>query len=69
MPRASGYDVLRFIDDRRCCQDSAVVVMTTSSTTSDRDRCLALGAREFVTKPSRFEDLLALLKQFERYLE
>ncbi len=69
MPRANGYEVLRFIEQRALCKNSAVVVMTTSDAPNDRDRCLRLGAREFVTKPASFDALLDLLKQLEPYLE
>jgi CheY-like chemotaxis protein len=68
MPRANGFDVLRHLGDRQLCREANVVVMTTSNAPSDRERCLALGAKDFVTKPSQFDDLLELLKRLESYL-
>jgi CheY-like chemotaxis protein len=68
MPKASGFEVLDFLKRTRLCADTATVVMTTSNAISDRDRCLAMGVKKFITKPPHFDDLLALLKQLEPFL-
>jgi two-component system response regulator len=67
MPRCNGFDVLRFMRAQGICPRSKVMVMTTSNAAFDRDQCTALGAG-FITKPSRFTDLLDILKGFEPYL-
>ncbi len=69
MPRANGFEVMQFINAQGLCEDTSVVVMTTSNATSDRDRCLALGVKEFMTKPPGFDELLTLLKKLEMYLD
>jgi two-component system KDP operon response regulator KdpE len=40
-----------------------IVVMTSSSAEQDRSAALAVGADQFVTKPSSFEDLVAIVSQ------
>jgi CheY-like chemotaxis protein len=69
MPRANGFEVLKFLSSRGLCRQTAVVVLTTSDTKADRERCVTLGARAMVTKPTDVEGLLALVKSLERYLK
>ncbi len=67
LPRMSGGEVLEAMA-RRCC-DWPIVVYSTSEDARERERCLALGAREFVSKPASFENLVAVLGDLlERYL-
>jgi CheY-like chemotaxis protein len=69
MPRANGFEVLQFIHRLELCAHTVTVVMTTSNAVSDRERCLAMGVKQFMTKPPRFDDLLAMLKRLEVYLD
>jgi two-component system response regulator len=69
MPKASGFEVLQFIQRLGLCAQTATVVMTTSNAVSDRERCLALGVKQFVTKPPHFDDLLRILKDLEPLLQ
>jgi CheY-like chemotaxis protein len=68
MPRANGFEVLQFLERNGLCAGTTTVVMTTSNANSDRERCRALGVKQFLTKPPRFDDLLAMLRQLETYL-
>jgi CheY-like chemotaxis protein len=65
LPAVSGHDVLR-----HCHPDEVpVVVFSSSGSEADRRLSLAEGAREYVQKPSRFEDYKrAVLGLIERWI-
>jgi DNA-binding response OmpR family regulator len=44
-----------------------VIILTTSRARLDILASYQLGANSFVTKPSRFEELIAVLRSLERY--
>jgi CheY-like chemotaxis protein len=48
LPRLSGFDVL----ERNVRRDIPVVIFTVSANPADRDRAFALGAKEYVEKPT-----------------
>ncbi|MFN8652499.1 MAG: PAS domain S-box protein [Gemmatimonadales bacterium] len=65
MPRMDGYEATAAI---RKLPGAAgripVVAMTANALPGDRERCLAAGMDEYITKPVRTEDLLAILIRF-----
>jgi CheY-like chemotaxis protein len=61
MPRVSGFDVLEAIKNDATMQQIPCVVFSSSSLDKDKARCLALGARAFVTKPTDIDDFLIAL--------
>ena len=62
MPRVSGFEVLQAIKDDPAIHDVPTVVFSSSRLDRDKARCLALGARAFVIKPSDFEEFLKVLQ-------
>lgn len=66
LPRVSGFEVL---ERTRSSQAEFIpfYVLSTSAFAEDRARSLALGARDFYTKPSSFDGLVELLRSiFDR---
>ena len=64
LPGLSGYDVLERCDPKRV----PIVIFSVSSNDSDAKRALALGAREFVHKPTRLESYKhAVLTTIEKW--
>lgn len=59
LPRLDGREALARL--RQAGAGPRVVVFTTSTEPGDRDRVLALGAADFVSKPDSFRALLASL--------
>jgi len=68
MPRVTGFEVLGFMRDHQLVGRIAVVVLSTSSQSEDRNRCLAMGAREMHTKPETIQGLRQLISGLRHYL-
>ncbi|MBV8898056.1 MAG: response regulator [Acidobacteriaceae bacterium] len=63
LPRKDGLEVLAAMQqagDR--LRNIPVVVFTSSSLARDRKRSMALGARDFITKPDTFDALVDIVK-------
>ena len=66
MPKKTGYEVLEEVRKTDELKDVYVILLTAKGQDSDRERELALGANEFMTKPfspaaivSRLREILA----------
>ncbi|MGV3614710.1 MAG: response regulator [Fimbriimonas sp.] len=62
MPKMDGYEAtveIRKLEASRGLRRTPIVAMTANATVEDRDRCLAVGMDDFVTKPARPKDLIA----------
>ena len=66
MPRKDGREALLEIRQNPGLRDLPVVVLTTSDLQSDKEYCAALGICDYVIKPSRFDELIDLMKKIER---
>ena len=55
LPKLSGPEVLERMQGSDVLRDIPVVFFSSSKLPSDRNRCLALGAKDFITKPSSYE--------------
>ena len=65
MPVMDGYTATRHIRQMphpRC--DIPVIALTADAMKEDKDRCLAAGMNDFISKPFKLEDLEALLKEY-----
>ncbi len=68
MPDMDGYEATRWIRQRE--QENRlprlrVVAMTANAMEGDREKCLAAGMDDFVTKPVRIEELEAMLERVQ----
>ncbi|PKL59880.1 MAG: response regulator [Methanomicrobiales archaeon HGW-Methanomicrobiales-4] len=60
MPEIDGFEVLK---DLQINQNKIPVIMLTSDVQdSTREQCLALGARAFLNKPVKSEDLIPIIR-------
>jgi two-component system, response regulator len=67
MPGISGFDLLRRLRHDPSTRTLPVVVLTTSKDPVDIDRCYALGANSFVTKPVDFSEFTDLFVRVSSY--
>jgi CheY-like chemotaxis protein len=61
MPGLSGLDVLKWLQGQEQLRRLPAVMLSSSADSSDVERALELGAREFLTKPCDFGGLVALV--------
>jgi CheY-like chemotaxis protein/HPt (histidine-containing phosphotransfer) domain-containing protein len=65
MPELDGYAATRELRRREVSgRRTWVVAMTANSLTGDREKCLAAGMDDFVTKPVKLEALRAAIERF-----
>ncbi len=62
MPVMDGLKLISLIRDEDGLKDMPIVVITTEGAKEDRDRALALGADEYLTKPIQANKVLAIAK-------
>jgi two-component system, sensor histidine kinase and response regulator len=63
MPEIDGYEATRRIRDAENGRHVPIIAMTAHSMTGDRERCLAAGMDDYVSKPVRAEELAAVMSQ------
>jgi CheY-like chemotaxis protein len=57
-----GVDVLKLLGANKQLRRVPVVILTSSDRQSEREACLAAGAKAFITKPATFEGLCEAAK-------
>ena len=62
MPVMDGLKLIRLIRDEESLKQIPIVVVTTEGADEDRERALALGANEYLTKPIQANRVLAVVK-------
>jgi two-component system sensor histidine kinase/response regulator len=72
MPEMGGYETARRIRERESARHGIekapmyIVALTASAMEGDREKCLAAGMDDYVSKPTRIHDLFAALGRFRR---
>lgn len=64
MPILDGFEAtqeIRALEESRHFPRTPIVAMTANATPNDRDRCLEVGMDDFLTKPAKPKDLLAMV--------
>jgi two-component system, chemotaxis family, chemotaxis protein CheY len=62
MPVMDGLKLISLIRGEENLRDMRICVITTEGASEDRDRALALGADEYLTKPIQAHKVLAIAK-------
>jgi two-component system, chemotaxis family, response regulator Rcp1 len=68
LPKRNGFEVLGEMRGSNTLSGIPVVVFTSSSAVSDRKKSLALGAKEYLTKPFDFDGFLETVKSISTLL-
>lgn len=66
MPLKNGFETLKELRSLVAFATLPVVMLTTSSDDGDRQRCLALGANRFMTKPLTYTQLRELAQDLSQ---
>ena len=62
MPVMDGLKLIRLIRDEETLKQVPIVVVTTEGADEDRERAMALGANEYLTKPIQANRVLTVVK-------
>jgi two-component system sensor histidine kinase/response regulator len=65
MPEMDGFEATRVIRASvSAYQHIAIVAMTANALKGDREECLAAGMSDYVSKPTKVDDLAAVLERW-----
>lgn len=65
MPEVDGYEATQQLKENERYKHIPVVAVTAQAMSHDRDRCLAAGADDYISKPIDVDKLLLAIKRFE----
>jgi CheY-like chemotaxis protein len=64
MPDMDGYETMREIRQMRRFKETPMIALTAKAMKDDREKCLAAGASDYVSKPADVDRLLSLLRVY-----
>jgi CheY-like chemotaxis protein len=69
MPGKNGYDVINDLKTNPSYSHIPVIITSTSSTRTIIDKCLALGAADYIVKPETFVEYVPYVKDLHSRIE
>jgi CheY-like chemotaxis protein len=64
MPEMDGYETMKVIRQKRTVRRLPIIALTAKAMKGDREKCLEVGASEYLAKPVNTEHLLAALRMW-----
>jgi hypothetical protein len=64
MPDMDGYETMLEIRKMRRFKKTPIIALTAKAMKGDRDKCIAAGASDYISKPADVERLLSLLRMY-----
>ncbi|MBK0378996.1 response regulator [Mucilaginibacter segetis] len=62
MPKMDGYEATRYIRKQNKWSKLPVIALTAKAMKDDRDKCIAAGANDYITKPVDMDRLISLMQ-------
>ena len=62
MPEMDGYDTIREIRKQTKYKNLPIIAVTAKAMTGDREKCMKVGASDYISKPVDIDQLLSLLR-------
>jgi len=62
MPEMDGYETTRKIREEQQFKNMPIIALTAKAMKGDREKCIAAGASDYITKPVDSEQLLSLMR-------
>jgi CheY-like chemotaxis protein/signal transduction histidine kinase/CHASE3 domain sensor protein len=62
MPKMDGYDATKYIRKQKKWAKLPVIALTAKAMMDDREKCIAAGANDYITKPVNMERLISLMQ-------
>ncbi|PPS44184.1 response regulator [Chroococcidiopsis sp. TS-821] len=62
MPEMNGYEAMQAIRAKQQFQSLPIIALTAKAMIGDREKCIAAGASDYITKPVDIEQLLSLMR-------
>jgi CheY-like chemotaxis protein len=69
MPKVSGFEVLSYLKKEPSLKAIPTIILTTSNSPHDRNRTTAMGADDYLVKPSQFDEFVTMVQQVRVLLE
>ncbi len=64
MPVMDGHEAIREIRKQEWGKELKIVALTANAVQGDRDKCIAVGANDYLSKPVRLGEILAVLNTY-----
>ena len=64
MPDIDGYEAIGMIRNNSAISDSIIIAVTAQAMMGDKEKCLAAGANDYVSKPVDIDLLSSLLNRY-----
>jgi CheY-like chemotaxis protein len=64
MPEMDGYDTMRTIRKGEKYKSLPIIAVTAKAMKGDREKCIEMGASDYITKPIDSDQLLSLMQNW-----
>src|SRR6186713_2527420 len=68
MPLLNGIQTLALLKENFLLREISVVICSTSNNEAEREKCLALGASDYIVKPFNWEEGMRMIERFKSFL-